>query len=80
MRLELTIDNVVLDGFDARDRHRIGDAIQRELSSLRWSRDGSRRDDPPGRRPTADVDGSPQAIARAVHQSISAALAEGSVR
>jgi hypothetical protein len=33
-RIEFVIDDLVLVGFDPRDRHRIGDAVQRELSSL----------------------------------------------
>jgi hypothetical protein len=32
MRLELTVDELELDGFDPRDRHRIADAIERELA------------------------------------------------
>jgi hypothetical protein len=32
MRVEIVIDELVLVGFDARDRHRIADAIERELS------------------------------------------------
>ena len=31
MRLELVVDEVVLHGIDPRDRHRVGDAIEREL-------------------------------------------------
>ncbi len=33
-RIELHIEELVLHGFDARDRHRIGDAVQRELTRL----------------------------------------------
>jgi hypothetical protein len=32
MRVEIVIDELVLVGFDARDRHRIADAIEQELS------------------------------------------------
>ena len=32
MRVEIVIDDLVLVGFDARDRYRIADAIERELS------------------------------------------------
>jgi hypothetical protein len=31
MRFELVVDEVVLHGIDARDRHLVGDAIEREL-------------------------------------------------
>lgn len=33
MRVEFVIDELVLIGFDPRDRHRIADALQRELAS-----------------------------------------------
>ena len=33
MRIELEIEELVLRGFDARDRYRIVDAIERELST-----------------------------------------------
>lgn len=33
MRVELTIEQLVLIGFDPRERHRIGDAIERELAA-----------------------------------------------
>jgi hypothetical protein len=32
--VELHIEELVLDGFDPRDRHRIGDAVERELKRL----------------------------------------------
>jgi hypothetical protein len=32
--IELHIDELVLHGFDPRDRHRIGDAVQSELTRL----------------------------------------------
>jgi hypothetical protein len=69
MRVELTIDELVLEGFDPRDRHRIVDAIQRELSASAWPSDraGSSR----GR----DTRGSPGAIARQVRDAIGVALA-----
>jgi hypothetical protein len=34
MRIEFVIDELVLDGFDPRDRHRIGDAIESRLAAL----------------------------------------------
>ena len=33
MRVELVVDELVLHGVDPRDRHRIGDAIERELKA-----------------------------------------------
>lgn len=33
MRIEVVIDELVLIGIDARDRHRIADAVARELSA-----------------------------------------------
>jgi hypothetical protein len=34
MRIEVTIDELVLHGFDPRQRHAIADAVERELSRL----------------------------------------------
>ena len=34
MRLELHIEELLLDGFDPRDRHRIADELQRALTLL----------------------------------------------
>lgn len=34
MNIELHIDELVLHGFDPRDRHAIGDAVQQELARL----------------------------------------------
>jgi hypothetical protein len=34
MRVELHIEELVLEGFDSRDRHRIRDAVERELTRL----------------------------------------------
>ena len=80
MRLDLTIDDLVLDGFDVRARQQVVDAIQEELSDLRWPRAGSGRDDRRERDARTDVAGSPRAVARAVRESIGAALAGLSVR
>ena len=33
MRFEFVVEEVVLHGVDARDRHRVGDAIERELTA-----------------------------------------------
>ncbi len=38
MRIELVIDELRLDGFDPRDRHAIGDAVEREVAALLASR------------------------------------------
>ncbi len=34
MKLELHIEELVLEGFDPRDRHRMRDAVERELTRL----------------------------------------------
>jgi len=34
MNIQLHIEELLLDGFDARDRHRIADALERELARL----------------------------------------------
>ena len=34
MKIELVIDELVLHGFDPRQRHAIGDAVARELTRL----------------------------------------------
>ena len=34
MKLELHIEELILDGFDPRDRHRIADELQRSLTLL----------------------------------------------
>jgi hypothetical protein len=33
MRMELAIDELVLHGFDPRDRHRVADALKRQIAS-----------------------------------------------
>jgi len=38
VRIELVIDEIVLHGFDPRQRHAIGDAIQQHLSQLALDR------------------------------------------
>ena len=39
MRIEIAVDELVLMGFDARDRHRIADALERELAAAITPRD-----------------------------------------
>jgi len=80
MRVELTIDDVILDGFDPRDRTRIADAIQRELIALRWPGPTGRAGERTADRMGGLRDGSPDAIAKAVRRSIAAALIERTVR
>ena len=75
MRLELTIDDLVLDGVDPRDRTRIADAVRRELAGLRWPGSSGRFGGPADRRSGMPED-SPDVIARAVRQSITTALSE----
>lgn len=78
MRLELTIDDLVLVGFDPRDRHRIADAIERELAThLVPARSP---DDPARRSPRRLEDGSPAAVARSVRDAVGAAIAARSGR
>jgi hypothetical protein len=42
--IELVIDELVLHGFDRRDQHRIGQAIQQELTSLLSRSEGTSLD------------------------------------
>jgi hypothetical protein len=79
MRLELTIDDLVLDGVDPRDRARIADAVQRELAGLRWPGSSRRVREPADREP-GGREGPSDAIARAVRRSIAAAMSERVVR
>lgn len=41
MKLELHIEELVLEGFDPRDRHRMRDAVERELARLLAGAGGS---------------------------------------
>ncbi len=79
MRLELTIDDLVLDGVDPRDRARIADAVQRELAGLRWPGSSGRIGEPADQEARGRED-PPAAIARAVRLSIAAAMSEREVR
>jgi hypothetical protein len=80
MRLELTIDDLVLDGFDPRYRHRIADAVERELTGLRLPGRTDRAGKRMERRAAQGRDGSPDAIAQAVRRAISATLSERAIR
>ncbi len=50
MKIELVIDELVLHGFDPRQRHAIGDAVARELTRLARAHAGDLRG-----RPSLDV-------------------------
>jgi hypothetical protein len=79
-RLVLSIDELVLDGFDPRDRHRIADAVRHELTHLvRLAPVAGPADQSQSSPIGADV-GSPRAVARDVRRSISAAIAERGFR
>jgi hypothetical protein len=80
MRLELTIDDLVLDGFDPRDRTRIADAVQRELIAFRLQGRGRHPESRPERKDRSVRAGSADAIAQAVRRSIGAALSERGIR
>ena len=81
MNLELHIDELVLHGFDPRDRHAIGDAVQQELHRLVAER-GIAPVDAPIEIPHLDAgtidlgpttrgQGAGPSIARAVHTTLS---------
>jgi hypothetical protein len=80
MRLELTIDDLVLDGFDPHDRQLVAHAVERELTSMSFpGRDGR----PPAgleHRGVQVREGSPEAIGHAVRRSVGAALAKRLIR
>jgi hypothetical protein len=76
MRIDLTIDDLVLDGFDPRDRTRIADAVERELSCLRLP---GRAEHPvalPPPRVANGREGSRDAVATAVRRSVTSAIAD----
>jgi hypothetical protein len=79
-RLELSIDELVLYGFDPRDRHRIADAVRHELTHVVRSAPVGGPTDRSQSSPTAAGVGSPRAVARDVRRSIGAALAERGFR
>ena len=85
MRVEIVIDELVLVGFDVRDRHRIAEAIERELSERVTAADAMRMArfqggvpalrasdfvSPAGDRPTAAAIGI--GVGRSIAQSLSA--------
>jgi hypothetical protein len=87
MKVELHIEELVLEGFDPRDRHRMRDAVERELARLLG--EGSR---PAARRFTRDaevpelqasfavpvgstLDQTGAQVARAVHETVGQASA-----
>jgi hypothetical protein len=74
VKIDVTIGDLVLDGFDPSERAPIADAVERELSGLRLRRVGNGLTGLPEGRPAASQDGSPDAVARAVRHSIVAAI------
>ena len=73
MRVELVIDEVVLHGFDPRDRHRIGDAIERQLTARL-------ADDSVAGRIVSGARHREQTVANVVKQSVRAAVAPPTAR
>ena len=79
-RLELRIDELVLDGFEPRDRHAVAEALQRELTAMSLPGRGGRPWAGLEHRAVQAREGSPEAIGRAVRHSIGAALASRLIR
>ena len=86
MRIEFVIDELVLDGFDPRDRHRIADALERELASaataahvLPIARAGTLPDPPPVSTGPNDLStgAGPDAVGRCAGRAILGALGPG---
>jgi hypothetical protein len=73
MRVEFVVDEIVLHGLDARDRHRIGDAIERHLTT-RLARESSVD------RITSDVRNREHAVRNIVTESVQAAVAPPTAR
>jgi hypothetical protein len=77
--IELHIEEVVLDGFARRDRHAIGDAIERELSRLLAERgiegSNSDRDHIDAGRFRAAAGAKPQAIGASIADCVHKGLA-----
>jgi hypothetical protein len=80
MRLELTIDDLVLDGFDPHDRQLVADAVERELTAMSLPGRDERPSGGLEHRAVQAREGSPEAIGQAVRHSIGAALARRLVR
>jgi hypothetical protein len=72
-RLELVVDEVVLHGIDPRDRHRVGDAIERELRA-RIARESVVE------RIARDVHSREQVVTNVVSASVRSAVAHPAVR
>ena len=87
MRMEVHIEELVLEGFEARDRHRMRDAVERELRRLLADGRGSvwqrltRNIEVPelGARFTLPAAATPEGkgglVARAVHEAVGRAAA-----
>ena len=73
MRVELVVDELVLRGVDPRDRHRVGDAIERELRA-RIARESVVQ------RVAKDVRAREQVVTSVVAASVRSAIAHPSVR
>ena len=78
-RIELHIEEIVLRGFPPETRHRIGDAVERELAGIIAGRDTEGSERPGGRIPHVDAGAFPAdlraeevgaRIARTVHERI----------
>jgi hypothetical protein len=73
MRVELVVDELVLHGIDPRDRHRVGDAIERELRA-RIARESV------AARIAKDVDARETIVKSVVSASVQSAVAHPAVR
>ena len=73
MRFEFVVDEVVLHGIDPRDRHRVGDAIDRELRA-RLARESVVRGI------ARDAGTREQSVTNVVKESVRAAVARPAVR
>ena len=80
MRLEVTIDDLVLDEFDPAERQLVADAVERELTAMSLPGRGGRPWAGLEHRAVQAREGSPEAIGRAVRHSIGAALASRLIR
>jgi hypothetical protein len=73
MHVEFVVDEVVLHGIDPRDRHRVGDAIERELKSRIASASVVSR-------MTRDTHAREHVVANVVTASVRSAVAQPAVR
>jgi len=73
MRVEIVVDELVLHGIDPRDRHRVGDALERELSA-RFARESLVE------RIARDVHSREQVLTSIVSASVRAAVGHAATR